>query len=74
MYVVIGVATISGQIFTIGAMRYIPVSVATLVTLCTPLLVIPLSRLIYKDAEPITARLVLGTALTLVGVMVVVLR
>lgn len=74
MYVVIGVATISGQIFTIGAMRYIPVSVATLVTLCTPLLVIPLSRLIYKDAEPITTRLVLGTALTLVGVMVVVLR
>lgn len=74
LYVLIGVATISGQIFTIGAMRYIPVSIATLVTLCTPLLVIPLSRVLYRDTEPISLRLLVGTGLTLAGVMVVVLR
>lgn len=73
-FTLIGAATISGQILTIGAMRFIPVSLATLVTLCTPLLVIPLSRLIYKSTEKITFNLLLGTALTLGGIFSVVLR
>jgi drug/metabolite transporter (DMT)-like permease len=74
LFTLIGVATISGQILTIGAMRFIPVSVATLVTLCTPLLVIPLSRVIYKSAEKISANLLVGAALTLVGIAGVVMR
>lgn len=74
LYALIGAATISGQILTIGAMRFIPVSLATLVPLCAPLLVIPLSRVIYKQSDPITRSLVLGTALTLAGIIVVVMR
>lgn len=74
LFILIGAATISGQILTIGAMRFIPVSIATLVTLCTPLLVIPLSRVLYKSSEKITLDLILGTGLTLVGIFGVVIR
>jgi drug/metabolite transporter (DMT)-like permease len=74
LFILIGAATISGQILTIGAMRFIPVSVATLVTLCTPLLVIPLSRVLYKSSEKISLDLILGTGLTLVGIFGVVIR
>lgn len=74
LYALIGACTISGQILTIGAMRFIPVALATLMPLCAPLLVIPLSRLIDTQPEPITGRLLLGAGLTLAGVMVVVMR
>ncbi len=74
LYVLIGAGTIAGQVLTIGAMRYIPVAVAMLMTLCTPLVVIPLSRLIYRADEAITPSLLMGAALTLAGMAVVVLR
>lgn len=74
LYALIGVATISAQMCTIGAMRYIPLSVATLVTLCTPLLVFPLSHWMFKQQEEITATLLAGSALTLLGIFIIVLR
>lgn len=74
LYALIGVATVSGQILTIGAMRFIPVSVATLMTLCTPLIVIPLSRYLYGTSEKLTLNLLLGAALALAGVTWVVMR
>ena len=74
LYALIGVATISAQMCTIGAMRYIPLSVATLVTLCTPLLVFPLSHWLFKQQEKITAMLLTGSALTLLGIFIIVLR
>lgn len=74
LYVLIGIASIAGQVLTIGAMRYIPVAVAMLVTLCTPLVVIPLSRVIYGQEADITPSLLVGAALTMVGMAVVVLR
>jgi uncharacterized membrane protein len=74
LYALIGVATISAQMCTIGAMRYIPLSVATLVTLCTPLLVFPLSHWLFKQQEDITAGLLAGSALTLLGIFIIVLR
>lgn len=74
LYALIGVATISAQMCTIGAMRYIPLSVATLVTLCTPLLVFPLSHWLFKQQEEITATLLAGSALTLLGIFIIVLR
>jgi drug/metabolite transporter (DMT)-like permease len=73
-YSLIGVFTISGQICSIGAMRYIPISVAALVTLCTPLLVFPLSHWLLKSREEITPALFVGSAMTLVGIAIVVLR
>jgi drug/metabolite transporter (DMT)-like permease len=55
-------------------MRYIPLSVVTLVTLCTPLLVFPLSHWLLKQQEDITALLLAGGAMTLLGIFMVVLH
>lgn len=74
LYALIGVCTISGQICTIGAMRFIPLSIATLVTLCTPLLVFPLSHFLLKSREGVTRVTVAGCGLTLLGIFIIVLR
>ena len=74
LYVVVGVANISGQICTIASMRYIPLSVAALVTLCTPLLVIPLSLYLFKDQEALRVTALLGAVLTVMGVALIILR
>ena len=49
LYAVVGVVNVSGQMSTIASMRFIPLSVAALVTLCTPLLVFPLSYWLFKN-------------------------
>ncbi len=74
LYALIGVCNISAQIFVIASMRYIPLSVATLVTLCTPLLVFPLSHWLFKNQEDITVTTLLGSALTLLGIFIIVMR
>lgn len=74
LYVLIGVCTISAQVCVISSMRYIPLAIATLVTLCTPLLVFPLSHLLFKDQEDITAATLLGSAMTLIGIFIIVMR
>jgi drug/metabolite transporter (DMT)-like permease len=73
-YAFIGIFTISGQICSIGAMRYIPISVAALMPLCTPLLMFPLSHWLLKSREEITPALLVGSAMTLAGIAIVVLR
>lgn len=74
LYALLGTFTISGQILGIGAMRYIPMSIATLLTLCTPILVFPLSHLLFKNQEDITPVVLGGTALTLLGIFIIVMR
>lgn len=74
LFALIGVSTISAQICVIGAMRYIPLSVATLVTLCTPILVFPLSHLLFKNQDKITAVTLAGSGLTLLGIAIIVMR
>jgi drug/metabolite transporter (DMT)-like permease len=74
LYALIGVATISAQMCVIAAMRYIPLSIVTLVTLCTPLLVFPLSYSIYKTKSDLNRNTLLGSALTLLGVAIIVFR
>ena len=59
---------------TIASMRFIPLSVAALVTLCTPLLVFPLSYWLFKNQEALKASTLCGGALTLLGIGIVVLR
>ena len=58
----------------IASMRYIPLSVATVVTLCTPILVFPLSYWLFKKEDEITAATLLGSVLTLLGIFIIVLR
>ena len=55
-------------------MRYIPVSLATLVTLFTPLLVFPLSHWLFENQGDITAAVLLGSVLALFGIFIIVLR
>ena len=74
LYALMGVCTISGQMCLIGAMRFIPVSVATLMTLCTPLLVFPLSHLLFKNSGDVTRNTVLGGMLALAGIAIIVMR
>lgn len=73
-FALLGVTTISAQMCTIASMRYIPLSIATLITLCSPLLVFPLSHWLGQNHEPITPRTVVGCGLTLFGIFVIVLR
>jgi len=74
LFALIGVCNILAQIGAIGAMRYIPLSVVALITLCTPILVFPLSHLLFKGEDDITLSTLLGSALTLMGIVVIVLR
>lgn len=74
LYALIGVCTISAQVFMIASMRYIPLSVATVVTLCTPILVFPLSYLLFKNRDDITVNTLLGSGLTLLGIFLIVTR
>ncbi|MEO7242491.1 MAG: DMT family transporter [Variovorax sp.] len=74
MYVGVGAATILAQIFSIASMRYIPLSIATLITLCSPVLVFPLSFLIYKNSDRVTGLTVLGCLLALIGIVTIAIR
>ena len=74
LFALVGAANISGQITTIASMQYIPLAVAALVGLCTPLLVFPISYLLFKNQERVTPTVLAGGAFTLLGMVVVVLR
>ena len=74
LFVVVGMGNIGGQVFMIGAMRHIPISVTVLLTMCTPLLVFPLSRWMFANSEPWTFKLIGGSLLAMAGVVLVVLR
>ena len=74
MFAFSGVLTISAQTCLIVSLKYIPVSVAALITLCTPVLVFPMSYLLFKNSEKVTLATVLGGLLTLVGVALIVMR
>lgn len=73
-YVLIGVCNISGQAGVIAAMRFIPLSVVTLITLCTPVFVFPASHFLFKAKGEFTVVTMLGSAIALLGVAVIVMR
>ncbi len=74
IFTLLGITTITAQICTIASMRYIPVALAALVTMCSPLLVFPLSYWLLKNSDKMTGRTVLGCALALAGIAMIVLR
>ncbi|MFC3884833.1 DMT family transporter [Bacillus songklensis] len=73
LYVISGVITISAQISVIASMRYIPISIANLITLSTPVIVTPLSFILFKNQEGITYRTIMGIILVLGGICFIVL-
>jgi drug/metabolite transporter (DMT)-like permease len=74
LYSLSGVLTITAQICLITSMWYIPVSIANLITLSTPVLVTPLSYFFLKNQEGITLRTVLGGVFILLGIGVIIIK
>ena len=73
LYAFGGVLTISAQMCMIASMRHIPVAVATVITLCTPLVVVPASYWLLANQERIGAMTLIGGAITMAGVAAIVL-
>ena len=74
LYALGGVLTICAQMFMIASMRHIPVAVATVITLCTPLVVIPASYWLMKNQERLGLATLIGAAITMGGVVAIVMR
>jgi drug/metabolite transporter (DMT)-like permease len=73
MYAVSGVLTILAQACMVAAMRYSPVSIVALITLSTPILVIPLGYLLLRNRERIVPRTVAGSVMILAGIATILL-
>ena len=73
-YVLIGICNISAQAGIISAMRFIPLSVVTLITLCTPVFVFPASYFLFKTKGEFTVATLLGSVIALLGVAIIVMR
>jgi drug/metabolite transporter (DMT)-like permease len=73
LYAACGIASISAQISVIASMRYMPVSIANLITMSTPVIVTPISFFLFKNQEGITFRTTLGIILVLVGICCIIL-
>jgi drug/metabolite transporter (DMT)-like permease len=65
--------TISAQISVIASMRYMPISIANLITMSTPVIVTPISFFLFKNQEGITYRTILGIILVLGGIFFIIL-
>lgn len=72
LYVISGALTITGQILMIASMAFIPIATAAVITLCTPLLVLPLSYLWLKNHDVIGFYTVLGVLISVSGVAIVI--
>lgn len=74
IYAAIGVTTVSAQALTIAAMARAPVALVALITLSTPLVILPFSLTVLRREERIGVRTLAGTALALAGIAVILLR
>lgn len=73
MYCVAGSMQLTGQALMIASMAHIPASFAALITMCTPLVVLPLSQALFRNREGIGLHAVLGMLATIVGVAMMML-
>jgi len=74
LYAFGGVLTITAQMCMVAGMRYVPVAVVTVITLCTPLVVIPASYWLLKHRERFGAATLIGAAVTMGGVLAILVR
>jgi drug/metabolite transporter (DMT)-like permease len=73
VYAGVGVLQFIAQALVIAAMKYIPASVAALISMCTPLVVMPVSFFVLRKIEKLSWATVLGICITLAGIALVVL-
>jgi drug/metabolite transporter (DMT)-like permease len=74
LYLGCGIATTLGSIFLSLAMNHMEIALAVLVVHTTPLAIFPVSVLVLKNREELSARTVLGAALVLAGIALLALR
>ena len=74
LYALGGVLTISAQMCMVASMHYVPVAVTTVITMCTPLVVIPASYWLLKNRERLGVATLIGTAVTMGGVLAILVR
>ena len=74
LYFASGLATMGGAILIITAMNYMEIALATLITHTTPLVVFPVSLILYRNREGLTPRTVAGVLLVLLGIALLALR
>ncbi len=74
LYAAIGCMQVLAQALMIASLAHIPASVAALITMCTPLIVLPASLLLFKNREAIGPFVVLGLAITIGGVALTMLQ
>ena len=67
-YAGVGCLQVMAQALAIAALAHIPASIAALITMCTPLIVLPASFLLFKNREGIGFSVILGMLITLGGV------
>ncbi|WML51398.1 DMT family transporter [Neobacillus sp. PS3-12] len=72
-YAACGIASISAQISVIASMRYMPISIANLITMSTPVIVTPVSFFLFKNQEGISIRTIIGIILVLLGICFIIL-
>jgi drug/metabolite transporter (DMT)-like permease len=74
LYVLIGLAGIGAQILSIASMRYLPVAIVSLITMCAPVPIFIFSYLVFGDRRGINPRGITGLAVTLAAVGLIILR
>lgn len=74
LYAGVGCMQVIAQTFMIASLAHIPASIAALITMCTPLVVLPASLLLFKNRERIGGFVVLGLAITITGVALTMLQ
>ena len=73
IYMGVGVLQFIAQALVIASMKYIPAGVAALISMGTPLVVMPISYFALRKQEHLTWATVLGICLSLGGIALVVL-
>lgn len=73
VYACVGGLQFVAQVLVIASMRFIPASVAALISMCTPLVVMPTSYFALGNQERVSPVTVLGICITLAGIALVIL-
>lgn len=73
VYLGVGSLQFLAQALVIASMKYIPASMAALISMCTPLVVVPVSFFALRNHERLSWVTVLGIAITLAGIALVIL-
>ena len=73
-YLIVGLMQFTAQALVIASMKHIPAGVAALISMSTPLVVVPISYFFLRQQEKLNPATVLGIGITLAGLLLVVLH